>query len=459
MSGFAEDSPFYQKPPRRARKPDPPADPEPESLADEPSTFRPNPKRSQRPAASGPASSPPPTEADDASTFQSRPGRSSKGKSRGRDAETGIRDVDPGRGPGLWERIFFGRVGTGQLATFCRQFAAYMNAGVDIGKSLSNLERQFKMTALGPVIGRLLVSVRRGDTFAAACARETGAFDALFLGMIKAAEARGGLPETLRMMGRHYEARQSLMRQARSAMIYPIIVVMLASLVAAGMSIWILPMFGNMLKEMAGDTASLPLPSRMLLAFSDFIQHSGWLIFPVVLVGTPLALFQTYKTKSGKAMMDRMLLWVPVFGQLARKIDTSRFARTLSALLNAGVDMGSSLNLTADVLHLDPYRRAIRKVRVDVVNGTELSAALDSTRRFGSDVIAVVESGEETGKLPETLDHLADDYEEQVAYMVRNMGQLVQPLLMVVMGLFVLFIILAVFLPYLSILTNLSNPH
>ncbi len=97
-------------------------------------------------------------------------------------------------------------------------------------------------------------------------------------------------------------------------------------------------------------------------------------------------------------------------------------------------------------------------MRVDVLNGTELSVALDDTHRFGSDVIAVVESGEETGKLPETLDHLADDYEEQVEYMVRNMGQLVQPLLMVVMGLFVLFIILAVFLPYLSMLNNLSHP-
>ena len=276
--------------------------------------------------------------------------------------------------------------------------------------------------------------------------------------MIKAAEARGGLPETLRMMSRHYEKRQSLIRQAHSAMIYPIIVLMLASLVAAGMSIWLLPMFAAMLKDLGGASASLPLPSRILMAFSDFIQHSGWLIFPVVLVGTPIALLRTYKTKAGKAAMDRMILWVPVFGSLVHKIDTSRFARTLSALLNAGVDMGSSLSLTADVLHLDPYRRALRGVRVDVLNGTELSVALDDTHRFGSDVIAVVESGEETGKLPETLDHLADDYEEQVEYMVRNMGQLVQPLLMVVMGLFVLFIILAVFLPYLSMLNNLSHP-
>ncbi len=347
MSGFAEDSPFYQKPPRRAPKPEP----DPESVAEEPSTFRPNPKR---------ARAPPPGRRPSRMRRNPRSNRAAQVLQERARPRSGNRHQRrrSRRGPGLWERIVFGRVGSGQLATFCRQFAAYMNAGVDIGKSLANLERQFKMTALGPVIGRLRDAVRRGDSFAEACAREPGAFDALFLGMIKAAEARGGLPETLRMMSRHYEKRQSLIRQARSAMIYPIIVLMLASLVAAGMSIWLLPMFAAMLKDLGGASASLPLPSRILMAFSDFIQHSGWLIFPVVLVGTPIALLRTYKTKAGKAAMDRMILWVPVFGSLVHKIDTSRFARTLSALLNAGVDMGSSLSLTADVLHLDPYRRA-----------------------------------------------------------------------------------------------------
>jgi type II secretory pathway component PulF len=307
------------------------------------------------------------------------------------------------------------------------------------------------------VIGRLQAAVKRGDSVAEAVAREPQAFDALFVGMIRVAEARGGVPETLRLLGRHYENRQSLIRQARSAMIYPIAVLVVASFVVALMTLWLLPMFTSLLKDIAGRSAQLPLPSRLLMAFSDFMQSAGWLVFPVVLIGTPIALFKLYRTASGKALMDRMILWVPVFGALVRKIDTSRFARTLSALLAAGVDIGSSLELTSDVLHLDPFRRAVRDARALVIQGDELSEALETTHRFGPDVVAVVNSGEETGKLPESLDHLADDYEEQVAYMVRNMGHLVQPLLLILLGGVVLFIILAVFLPYISIITNLSG--
>lgn len=447
MSRTPEDVPPIRKPPGGEGKPRKPRPaPVPETDPDEPSTFRPNPKRTAPTAGSGdiPASEGP-------NTFQK------SGARRGSKGDAGVKDVNPGKGPTLWERIFFGRVGSGQLALFCRQFGAYQNAGVDISKTLTNLQRQFSMTALGPVIGRMQTGVKRGDTLTETVEREPQAFDALFVGMIRVAEARGGVPETLKLLSRHYENRQSLIRQARSAMIYPIIVMMLASAVVALMTIFILPLFASLLKEIAGRSASLPLPSRILLAFSDFTQKAGWLLFPVVLIGTPILVFRFYKTQGGKALMDRGLLWVPVFGSLARKIDMSRFSRTLSALLNAGVDVGSSLELTADVMHLDPYKKAVRDVKAQVIQGSELSEALDSTGRFTSDVIAVVNSGEESGSLPEALDKVADDYEEQVAHMVKNMGQLVQPLLMIMMGGLVLFIILAVFLPYISIITNLSR--
>ena len=131
----------------------------------------------------------------------------------------------PVGGPSWWERILLGRVSTGQLAQFCRQFAAYLSAGVDFTKSLSSLERQFSGTALGPILGRIQLSIRRGSTLEEAMAREPQAFGPMFLSMIKVAEARGGVPETLKMLAQHYEARQRLLRTARSAMIYPVIVI------------------------------------------------------------------------------------------------------------------------------------------------------------------------------------------------------------------------------------------
>ena len=156
--------------------------------------------------------------------------------------------------------------------------------------------------------------------------------------------------------------------------------------------------------------------------------------------------------------MDRIALRLPVFGTLCRKLDTTRFARTLSVLLDAGVDVGSSIDLTADVLRMSPIRQAVRSSREQIMAGKELSATLDRTRQFTPDVIAVIESGEETGKLPESLAHLADDYDEQVSIMVANLGHLVQPLMIVLLGGIVLFIILAVFLPIIQMITRLAAP-
>ncbi len=415
----------------------PPRGPKPESMrrpdgkppqgsGEEPTTWRPNPRNEERARPAVP------------SAIESEP------------------ELLKG-GPGWWERIVFGRVGSGQLALYCRQFAAYLDAGVDLIKALASLERQFGRTALGPVTGRILLAVRRGDNLAEAMEREPGAFDALFLSMIRVAEARGGVPETFRMLSRHYEARQNLIRQARSAMIYPIIVLLVASGVVAFLTIWLLPMFISMLRETAGPAVVLPLPTRVLMAYSDFMQKLGWWVVPLVLIGGLFAVFRIYRTTAGKRVMDELALWVPVLGMLLRKLDTTRFARTLASLLGAGVDIGSSLDLTADVMQLDPFRRTIRKARKEVMDGSELSVALGLSRRFGPDVIAIIDSGEETGKLPESLEKLADDYEEQVAYMVKNLGQLIQPVLTIVLGGIVLFIILAFFMAYISLITNLAH--
>ena len=156
--------------------------------------------------------------------------------------------------------------------------------------------------------------------------------------------------------------------------------------------------------------------------------------------------------------MDRVALMTPVLGQLCRKLDTSRFARTLSVLLDAGVDMSSSIDLTANVLAMTPIKGAVRSARAKIIGGKELSTILDESHQFYPDVIAIVGSGEETGKLPESLAHLADDYDEQVTMMVKNLGQLVQPLLIVILGGIVLFIILAVFLPIIQLITSLAGP-
>ena len=300
--------------------------------------------------------------------------------------------------------------------------------------------------------------VRQGDALAETMSREPQAFDKLALSMIRVAEARGGVPETLRSLSHHYEARQRLIRQARSALIYPTVVLAIASVVVLLISIFVLPTFASLLADITrGKSVELPLPSRVLLTISGFMTAQGWWLVPLVAVGSVFGALWWYRTAPGKAVLDGLSLYVPVLGQLRRKIETTRFARTLASLLQAGVDVGTSLELTGGVLGLAPFRRAVAAIKTQVRDGAELSEAIDSTRCFGPDVIAIVESGEETGRIPETLDKLADDYEEQVQYMVKNLGQLVQPILLICLGGVVLFIILAVILSYIQVLTSLGG--
>lgn len=428
------------------------------------------PSRRERPSGE-PGRRPPPLPPDDsagASTFRPNPaGPPPLGAAKPRKNGTKKRQDDsrdPGDikraivadGPKWYERIIFGKVSSMQLAQFSRQFATYLHAGVDISRSLVSLEKQFGGTALGPVIGRIHLAIKKGSTLEDAMAAEPQTFGVQYLSMIRVAEARGGVPETLKMLANSLEARARLIRQARSAMIYPVIVLIIAGGVIGLITVVLLPMFVGFLKDL-GSKVPLPLPSRVLIAFSQFIQTIGYWLIPTVVVATPFMLIRFYKTPPGKAIIDRMVLWLPVFGTLCRKIDTTRFARTLGVLLDAGLDYGQSIDLTADVLMMDPIRKAVRGCREKVLAGKDLSVTLHDSHQFSPDVIAIVSSGEETGKLPETLHHLAEDYEEQVTMMVKNLGQLVQPLLLVFLGGIVLFIILAVFLPYLQMLTSLSG--
>jgi type II secretory pathway component PulF len=362
-------------------------------------------------------------------------------------------------GPRLIERIVFGRVSSQHLATFCRQFAAYSDAGVDLIKSLQALQSQFARTALGPILGRIIDGVRQGDALSDAMKREPEAFDRLFLSMMRVAEARGGIPETMRMLADQYEARVRLIRQARSAMIYPVIVLIVAAAVVALMTVWILPMMASFLAELAGagGAGSLPLPSRILMGFSRFVQAAGWWLIPLLTVAAIVGPILLYRNPAGKAAMDKLGLHVPVLGKLLRLVETTRFSRTLSTLLDAGVNVGESLDLTADAQRLVPFRRAVQGAKAEVMHGAELSESLGASRRFDTDVIAIINSGEETGRLPESLAKVADDYEERVELMVKNLGSLVQPLIMIILGAIVFFIILAVILPYISALTSLTK--
>jgi type IV pilus assembly protein PilC len=454
------------RPPRRRRpRPGTPDDlPEADEDAfDSTNTFRPNPaaRRDDTPRrAPGPIRSATP-DFDDLDDVPEEVRKQFQPTEKAKKPKTrrSVLDADePSKGGGLVERVVFGRVNSGALARFCRQFGVYLASGVSLTRALDGLAKQFKGTALGPVADRMGVAVRRGETIADAAAREPQAFDNLFLSMIRVAEARGGVPEVLRSLSEHYEARQRMIRQARSAMIYPTAVILITLAVGGLLTIFVLPKLVEILRDMTrGRGIDLPLPTRILMGISDFIQAYGWWLIPLLVVGGGFGLIRAYRTPRGKAVLDEVALRIPVMGKLLRKIDTARFSRTLSDLLMAGVPVNMSLDLTADVLHLVPYQNSVRTMRQEVAAGAELAEVIADSGRFEPDVLAYIETGEETGELPESLGRLARDYQEQVDFMVKNLGSLIQPLIVIVLGGIVGFVALAFIMAYISVLATLGG--
>jgi type IV pilus assembly protein PilC len=352
----------------------------------------------------------------------------------------------------------FGRIGTTHLVNFCRQFANYLDAGVNLNRALESLRRQYDRTALGPVIGRLQLAVRRGEALTDAMSREPAAFDSFFLSMMRVAEVRGAVPEMLRMLSIQINARARLTRQAKTALIYPAFVVFLSICVATLLTILILPALVSVMQDVVRRKhIELPWPTLLLMDFSGFIVRVGWWAIPLGLFGSAAALVGMYKTPLGKAMLDEVVYLLPVIGPLTRWIDTTRFSRTLAALLDAGVDISSSLILTADTLLLIPIRRAVLRAREGILEGETLSASVGVSNRFPQDLIAIMSSAEETGRLPEMLMMVADEYEEKVDFRVRNLGSILQPVVILIVGGMVGFIAIAFLMGYTAIIADLGQ--
>ena len=354
--------------------------------------------------------------------------------------------------PWLWPRC---RQAPCELLSAVRQLSRRRDQPVP---ALESLRRQYEWTALGPVIGRLQLAVRRGQSLTDAMSREPAAFDHYFLSMMRVGEVRGSVPETLRLLSIEYDSRQRMVRQTQSALIYPAFVILVSVTVSALLTILVLPPLVDIMREVIREKRlELPGPTRLLIHISDFIVAGGWWGIPMTIVGSVVLLVGAYRLERGKAVLDEVLMRLPIVGQLLWKIDTTRFCRTLSTLLDAGVDIRSSLELTSDTLLLDPMRRAVLKARDAIIQGESLSASIELTGRFPADIPALMNSGEETGRLPDMMLTMADQYEEQVEFIVRNLGTLLQPVITVAVGGVVFFIAVAFFMGYAEVLAHLGQ--
>jgi len=339
------------------------------------------------------------------------------------------------------------------LAVFTRQFSVMIGAGLPLVQCLDILGTQSEDKNFGAVILATRSDVENGMSLADAMKRHPKAFDELFTNMIAAGEAGGILDAILKRLATYIEKAVKLKGQVKSAMVYPIAVVVIAALVV-GLILWkVIPTFASLF---AGLGAELPLPTRVVIALSNGLVRYG--IFLIGgLVGLSFALKSYYATSNGRRVVDRIVLKLPVLGLLMRKIAVARFCRTLSTLLSSGVSILEALDITAKTAGNAIVEDAIYSTRKSIEGGETIAGPLGQTAVFPPMVVQMISVGEATGALDTMLSKIADFYEEEVDVAVAGMLTLLEPIMIALLGGVVGGIVIAMYMPIFALVSQLTG--
>jgi type IV pilus assembly protein PilC len=342
-----------------------------------------------------------------------------------------------------------GKVSVKLLTQFTRQLSTLQDAGLPILRSLRILQEQQKPGMLRIAIRLVAEDVEAGASLSEAMARHPKAFDRLYTNMIRAGELGGVLDLILNRLADFMEAAQALRRKIIGAMIYPIAVISFALLIVTGLLIFVVPKFKTIFADMGQD---LPGPTKMLLGLSDWMMAGGWM----VVLGTPFALLflakMLRKTDFGNYFLDRFKMSVPIMGQIVSKSSVARFSRTLGTLMSAGVPILDALAITADTAGNEVYTRALKRVRDSIREGESIAKPLRQAKVVDAMVVNMIDVGEETGELDKMLEKIADTYEEEVETVVDAMVSLLEPVMVITLGLIVGGIVVALFMPMVGLL-------
>jgi type IV pilus assembly protein PilC len=339
------------------------------------------------------------------------------------------------------------------LAVFVRQFSVMIDAGLPLVQCLEILGSQEEDKHFAAVILATRGDVESGASLADAMRKHPKTFDPLFTNMIAAGEAGGILDTILKRLATYIEKAVKLQQQVKSAMIYPIAVIVIATVVV-GVILWkVIPTFANLF---AGLGAELPLPTRVVIALSNGLVRFG----PFVVVGIGGALYgfkSYYATPNGRRTIDALILKMPILGPLMRKIAVARFCRTLSTLLASGVSILEALDITAKTAGNAIIEEAIQTTRKSIERGETIAQPLKDTAVFPSMVVQMIGVGEATGALDTMLGKIADFYEEEVDVAVAGLLTLMEPLMIALLGGIVGGIVIAMYMPIFSLISKLTG--
>tara|TARA_R110002096_G_scaffold157669_2_gene322799 strand:- start:889 stop:2160 length:1272 start_codon:yes stop_codon:yes gene_type:complete len=348
-----------------------------------------------------------------------------------------------------------GRVKGKVLMIFTRQLATLVDSGLPLLRGLSVLAKQEKSKVMAGTINHLADAVAGGSTFSESLGQHPRIFDKLYINMVKAGELGGVLELVLVRLAEYQEKAQKLKNRIVAAMVYPIIVIVIAVAILIFLMAVIVPRFEKIFEEMLGNEP-LPPITQVVIAISRFVQDN----LLIVIIGGAV-LYAAWKafamTKGGRMIIDRWKLFIPVFGPVQLKSGISRFTRTLGTLVTSGVPILQALNITRDTAGNVVMADAIEKVHAAVREGESVVAPLEASRIFPPMVISMVDVGEETGQLPDMLLKIADVYDDEVDNAVDAMTSMIEPIMIVFLAVIVGTIVIALFMPMITIITKMNE--
>ena len=349
--------------------------------------------------------------------------------------------------------ISFGTgIKTRDIVIFTRQFATMINSGLPLVQSLNILATQTENPKLKEVTKAVVFDVEAGNTLADAFAKHPSAFSQLYVNMVAAGEAGGILDTILLRLATFLEKNDALVRKVKSAMIYPAVILSVAAGAIAILMVFVIPIFQTMFAD-AG--VVLPMPTRIVIGLSAFLQAYWWAVLGAIGL-TAFAISRYYKTSPGRRQIDALLLGMPVLGDVLRKSAVSRFTRTLGTLISSGVSILDGLEITAKTAGNAIIQDAIMASRASIAGGDTIAAPLEKSGVFPPMVISMIAVGEQTGGLDEMLSKIADFYDDEVDVAVSGLLSLLEPIMILVLGVIVGGMIIAMYLPIFGMMDTVG---
>ena len=342
------------------------------------------------------------------------------------------------------------------ITVFSRQLSTLLKAGLPLLRALEVIGRQEKNPYFKAVVEQLADNVRTGNKFSDGLSQHPKIFDKLYVNMAKAGEAGGVLDVVLDRLSTFQEKALKTTNKVKSAMVYPIVIMGVAVAIVAILMIFVVPQFQKIFTDMLKGNARMPALTQMIIDISDFMKEN-YILTGLIIVGVILFVKIFFKTKIGTRVWDTAALKLPKIGDLVMKSTVARFTRTFGTLLASGVPILEALTITRGTIKSSLISDALSRVHDRVRDGENLSTPLDQQNIFPTTVTSMVEVGEETGQLPEMLNRIADNYDDEVDNSVGAITSIIEPIMIVFLAVVVGTIVIALFLPIIQIIQNLTG--